>query len=132
MQPISRDLTSLTSSRAIYWKGGLFCGIAILAAAILIARTPSWEVAVLLATCVWASCRAYYFAFYVIEHYVDSTYRFRGLIDFVAYTMNIRREENRGDDETEKFVNPLPGLQPDLSRKEDVQFRVTSTAQRER
>ena len=35
--------------------------------------------AALLAVSVWAFCRAYYFAFYVIERYVDPTYRFSGL-----------------------------------------------------
>ena len=39
----------------------------------------------LLATCSWAFCRAYYFAFYVIEHYADPGYKFAGLVDFAKY-----------------------------------------------
>ncbi len=35
--------------------------------------------------CIWSFCRCYYFAFYVIEHYVDSGYRFSGLGSFVKY-----------------------------------------------
>jgi hypothetical protein len=29
---------------------------------------------------VWCFCRLYYFAFHVIEHYVDASYRFSGLL----------------------------------------------------
>jgi hypothetical protein len=42
-------------------------------------------VAVLLAIAVWCFCRAYYFAFYVIEKYVDPTFRFSGLGSAVRY-----------------------------------------------
>ena len=33
----------------------------------------------------WGFCRAYYFAFYVIEKYVDRRFRFSGLGSFVKY-----------------------------------------------
>jgi hypothetical protein len=33
---------------------------------------------------------AYYFAFYVIEHYVDPGYRFAGLWSFVRYVLRKR------------------------------------------
>jgi hypothetical protein len=52
-------------------KGGLFLGLGILSAAMLLWRARSPTVAILLAITVWASCRAYYFAFYVNQHYVD-------------------------------------------------------------
>ena len=45
---------------------------------------------------VWAFCRAYYFAFYVIEHYVDSTYRFAGLLSFLQYAIHKRHERATG------------------------------------
>jgi hypothetical protein len=41
--------------------------------------------AVLLALAIWGFCRFYYFAFYVIEKYVDPSYKFAGLISFVRY-----------------------------------------------
>jgi len=34
---------------------------------------------------IWAFCRAYYFAFYVIEKYTDSSFKFAGLTSVVAY-----------------------------------------------
>jgi hypothetical protein len=40
---------------------------------------------VLLVIAIWCFCRVYYFAFYVIEHYVDPGYRFAGLVDFMKY-----------------------------------------------
>jgi len=46
---------------------------------------------VLLCIAVWCFARAYYFAFYVIEHYIDPTYKFAGLTSFVAYLLRKRR-----------------------------------------
>jgi hypothetical protein len=77
----------LSSARTIYFKGFLFLAIAALSAGILIAKTLRWDVALLLVVCIWASCRAYYFAFYVIEKYVDAEFRFRGLMDFAKYVL---------------------------------------------
>lgn len=81
---IFRDLSS---AKAIYFKGILFVVLAIVAAALLIMRLPQWDTVLLLSICVWASCRAYYFAFYVIEKYVDPEFRFSGLIDFARYLL---------------------------------------------
>jgi hypothetical protein len=75
----------LKSTRWIYAKGILFALLSVIAAVMLISIAPRLDIAVLLLICVWASCRAYYFAFYVIEHYVDSSYRFSGLFDFAKY-----------------------------------------------
>jgi hypothetical protein len=43
---------------------------------------------------VWASCRFYYFLFYVLEHYVDRTMRYAGLLDLLM-GMRQRRERMR-------------------------------------
>ena len=48
----------------------------------------------LLTISVWCFCRAYYFAFYVIEHYVDPGYRFSGLWSFVVYLWLKRNDQN--------------------------------------
>jgi hypothetical protein len=68
-------------------KGGLFLGLGILSAAMLLWHARSPTVAILLAITVWAFFRAYYFAFYVIQHYVDPKFRFAGLTDFVRYAV---------------------------------------------
>ena len=55
----------------------------------MLEMTPGTE---LLAVAVWAFARAYYFAFYVIEHYVDPGYRFSGLISFLRYALRKKQE----------------------------------------
>jgi hypothetical protein len=51
----------------------------------------SWRTAGLLALCVWGFSRAYYFAFYVIECWVDPKYKFSGLGHFLAWWWRQRR-----------------------------------------
>ncbi len=75
----------LKSSKAIYAKGFAFLLMGITAAILILLETASMRIGLLLAICVWAFCRFYYFAFYVIEHYVDDQFRFAGLIDFARY-----------------------------------------------
>jgi len=80
-------MPNLTNPKVIWLKGLLFMALGLLASGMLIARNPEIASAVLLAIAIWAFCRAYYFAFYVIEHYVDPTYRFAGLLDFARYAL---------------------------------------------
>ena len=54
-------------------------------------RATDTQGRVLLAVTVWCFCRFYYFAFYVIEHYVDPGYRFSGLWSFALYLLSKRR-----------------------------------------
>lgn len=72
----------LTDPRAIYAKGALFFVLGSLAGGLLLFENFQWRTLLLLSVCVWAFSRFYYFAFYVIEHYVDAEYRFAGLFDF--------------------------------------------------
>ena len=84
-------MRDLTDPRWIKLKGVLFAVMGLMASGILLARSPSIETAALLAIAVWSFCRSYYFAFYVIEKYVDPTFRFSGLIDFAKYWFRSRR-----------------------------------------
>ncbi len=83
-------MTDLRRPALIYAKGILFLGLGFLAAALLILEAPRATTVILLAIAIWAFCRFYYFAFYVIEHYVDSEYRFAGLLSFVRYAVRRR------------------------------------------
>ena len=67
--------------------------LGLLASVLLVLQSPSVTVAALLCVSVWAFCRFYYFAFYVIQHYVDPEYRFSGLLSFVRYAL--RKRANR-------------------------------------
>jgi hypothetical protein len=71
----------------------LFLLVGILAATLLLLEHPTWKVALLLALGIWCSCRFYYFAFYVIEKYIDPGYKFSGLWSFIGYLIQSRREK---------------------------------------
>ena len=72
-------MSDLKSPSLIWAKGILFLLLAIAAGVLLLFEAPGLKNAALLGLAVWASCRFYYFAFYVIEKYVDPGYRFAGL-----------------------------------------------------
>lgn len=78
-------MRDLYSTKAMWLKAWLFLFIGILAAVILLVEHWSWRTAGLLALCVWGFSRAYYFAFYVIERWVDPEFKFSGLGHFVAH-----------------------------------------------
>jgi len=83
-------MIDITNPKWIWAKGVLFLVLALAASMLLVIEAASVEVAALLAVAVWAFCRFYYFAFYVIEHYVDPTYRFSGLTSVVRYVLHNR------------------------------------------
>lgn len=86
-------MKDLTKPGWIKLKGGLFLLLGIFAATLLILEHPTLKVAFLLVLAIWSFCRVYYFAFYVIEHYVDASYRFAGLGSFLRYLIRSRRKE---------------------------------------
>jgi hypothetical protein len=81
----------LKNPSLIYAKGFLFLLAGCTAAGLILAEKPTLKVAALLLVAVWSFCRCYYFAFYVIEHYVDPGYKFAGLGSFVKYLIRSRR-----------------------------------------
>ena len=83
-------LKDLTSARLMYLKAGLFVLTGVLASIVILLDHPSLEVAALLAVAIWSFARAYYFAFYVIEHYLDPTHRYAGLASFLRYLFRRR------------------------------------------
>ena len=83
-------MTNLTSPTLIKLKGILFLLVGILSSVLLLVELPTLKIAVLLAISIWCFCRFYYFAFYVIEHYVDPGYKFSGLWSFARYLMQKR------------------------------------------
>jgi len=89
-------MQDLKTPGAMWLKAALFFAIAAVSSILLLVELPAIRTAVLLALAIWASCRAYYFAFYVIHHYVDPTYHFSGLGSFMAYLWQKRSRRNRG------------------------------------
>jgi hypothetical protein len=94
-------MADIRSPALLYAKGVLFLIVGCLAAGIVLAERPSWKVTALLALAIWAFCRAYYFAFYVIEHYVDPNYKFAGLWSFARYVLSGRRNTKAGGPSTD-------------------------------
>src|SRR5262245_55051026 len=108
-------MADLTNPKWIYAKGCLFLLAGLLSAALLLLEHPTLKAAVLLAVAVWCFARFYYFAFYVIEHYVDPGYRFSGLWSFARYLLWKRPPGPRGEPVPQ--APPAPGDEPTIVDK---------------
>jgi hypothetical protein len=84
-------MKDLTNPFWIKLKGILFLLIGIVAVVLIFLDNPRWQTGGLLVVAVWSFCRFYYFAFYVIEKYVDQSYKFSGLFSFVKYLFQRRK-----------------------------------------
>lgn len=92
----------IASPRLIIAKGCLFVVLGVLASAAVLAMSlapagpladiaPPWLVMAPHLIAIWAFCRAYYFAFYVIGRYIDPTYKFAGLYSAVKWLLHHQR-----------------------------------------
>jgi len=86
-------MKELTNPTWIKVKGFLFLFLGLLSATLLFFERPTLKVALLVILAVWCFCRFYYFAFYVIEHYVDPSYRFSGLFSLARYLIRKQRQK---------------------------------------
>jgi len=87
-------MKDLTNPAWIKAKGILFLFLGLFSASLLFLERPTLRVAALLLLAVWAFCRFYYFAFYVLERYVDPTYRFSGLFSLARYLFGSQRHKS--------------------------------------
>jgi hypothetical protein len=87
-------MPDIKSPRLLWLKFALFILLGLLASGIILFLHPSFQLAALLIVAIWAFCRAYYFAFYVIEHYIDPTYRFTGLASLIRYALGDRNDKD--------------------------------------
>ena len=78
-------MKDLTNPAWIKFKGLLFLIVGVAASFLLMFEHFEVKVFLLLAISIWCFCRFYYFAFYVIEKYVDPGYRFSGLWSCSCY-----------------------------------------------
>ena len=85
-------MRDLKNPNLIKLKGFLFLFLGLFVGVLLLIESPKISTGLLLLICVWSFCRAYYFVFYVIEHYVDKEFRFAGLIDFFKYLFRSRKK----------------------------------------
>lgn len=75
----------ITSPRLLKLKAALFVFLGVLSATYLLLPRFSWIQLGLFVLSVWAFCRAYYFCFYVLQHYVDPQFRYAGLFSALQY-----------------------------------------------
>lgn len=83
-------MRDLTDPRLLYLKAALFLIGGGLASLLLLMDRPTLKAAVLLVIAIWCFARAYYFAFYVVERYVDPSFRFAGLWSLARYLLRRR------------------------------------------
>ena len=86
-------MKNLTSPRWTKFKGVLFLLLGLLAAALVFSERPTFRVAALLIVAIWSFCRFYYFAFYVLERYVDPSFRFSGLLALIRHLIATPRRK---------------------------------------
>lgn len=84
-------MRDLQNPKLMWLKAGLFLLLGVTSVTLVFLESPSLKVATLLALAVWSFCRAYYFAFYVLERYVDPGFKFSGLGSLLAYLLRRRK-----------------------------------------
>ena len=80
----------ITNPKVLKLKGVLFLLLGVLSGSLLLVHAPDWRVFLLLSICVWSFARFYYFAFYVLERYADTEFRFSGLLNLVRYLLTTK------------------------------------------
>jgi hypothetical protein len=86
----------LVSPKWMYLKAIGFVLIAFLCAACLFMKSMRHDTVVLIVCLVWASARAYYFCFYVIEKYIDPAYKFAGIGSAIRHVLRRRSTDDQG------------------------------------
>jgi hypothetical protein len=93
-------MKDLANPAWMWLKALLLLFIGLVSGTLIFLEAPTWRLGLLLCLTIWGFCRAYYFAFYVVEKYIDSEHRFSGLISFCRYLIK----------------KPQPGLIPASDR----------------
>jgi hypothetical protein len=91
-------MRDLEDPRWMVVKAVLFLAIVLLSSGLLLLQAPGWRTAALLAFAIWGSARLYYFLFYVIERYIDPSYRFSGVVSALRYALGKRRGSRRSEE----------------------------------
>ncbi len=91
-------MRDLDDPKWMYAKAALFLAILAFSCSLLFMEAPNWRTALLLSLVVWASARLYYFMFYVIERYIDPSYRFSGIGSALRFWRLRRSQEEQQPD----------------------------------
>lgn len=104
-------LGDLKSPRLMYLKAALFVVLGLASLVLVGVLSRDWRVIVLAIIAVWACSRAYYFAFYVIERYIDPSQKFDGLYAVVLYLLRSSRRSVKEDRQSGGAVSEVPPSQ---------------------
>jgi hypothetical protein len=77
----------ITNPKLLYFKAALFLLMGLISASLILLDHPTLKLAALLVITIWSFSRVYYFLFYVIQHYIDPTYKFAGLSSVLHYLL---------------------------------------------
>ncbi|MEM8952899.1 MAG: hypothetical protein AAGD22_01995 [Verrucomicrobiota bacterium] len=83
-------LGDLKNKNLIVLKAVLFLVMGILATTLLLIQNPTLLTLTLAVLAIWAFCRAYYFAFYVITSYLDPSYKYAGILSALRHLLSNR------------------------------------------
>ncbi|HEV7240773.1 MAG TPA: hypothetical protein VGQ36_16155 [Thermoanaerobaculia bacterium] len=86
-------MRDLTSANAMIIKAALLAAVGAMSATLLFLAAPGVRTLLLIVLTVWAFARVYYFAFYVVEKYIDPSFRFSGVGSVVAYLWRVLRNK---------------------------------------
>jgi hypothetical protein len=82
---MNKLMEDMKDPRLLYGKAVLFVLGGLISSALLLMEHATVKSVFLLGIAIWCFARAYYFVFYVIEHYIDPSYRFSSLWSFACY-----------------------------------------------
>ena len=83
----------LSAPKWMYLKAALFFLILLSCSGLLLIEAPTWRTVIILVLLIWSAARLYYFMFYVIEKYIDPSFRFAGVGAAVSYLIGRRKRE---------------------------------------
>lgn len=76
----------------MYLKAAMFLVIGICCFTLVLFGAPPPLAALYMVFMIWAFARLYYFMFYVMEKYVDASYKFSGIFSFLRYMLKKKSE----------------------------------------
>lgn len=86
-------LGDLQNPKWMYLKATLLLLVGTSSGVLLILERPTLQSGLLILLVAWSFSRAYYFAFYVIQSYIDPGFRFAGLVSLARYLVARNTDE---------------------------------------
>jgi hypothetical protein len=89
------NVKDLTDPKWLYLKAVLFLALGVTSAGLLASMYSRPSTLLLIVLTIWSFSRFYYFCFYVIERYIDPSFRFSGLLSVIVYVLRMGSRNSR-------------------------------------